>query len=232
MENYNNICDTLFDIYRISAKQCIRKVNDYISNEVLLSRREKFDYLFKVYSCGSLADAKKVDATSADKVLAKYYAGAFLRMTDFSETGYSLKEVKKFFSTYVFNAWTKGISNGRYKVAIEDKNGVIFATLKKGSKGLYKAEIRDVDDLVVTGSVFIAFLGSELEDEDRDKEFIADYLIREVSRYKDGKGTKVYVDTRKHNLKDTFLKDEKNILDSVEVKKESEKVVSFRVANM
>ena len=45
-------------------------------------------------------------------------------------------------------------------------------------------------------------------------------------------GTQALEVARKHNLKDTFLKDEKNVLDSVEVKKESEKVVSFRVANI
>lgn len=215
---------TLFELYRDSARENIRTVKKYLEKEVLLTRREIFDFLFKVYSVGNMMDATLVKASSLDKCLIRYYASAFLKLTEVMEEGYSMRSVKSFFNGCTRNAWLNGISNGRYHVSYSDKNGVIYVTLKKGRKGVYQAPIEDVDDMVSIGAVFVSYLASELEDEDKDKSFVADYLLKEIKRYEDGKGTKVYVDKRKHNLKDTLCWVETS-------KEEGSKIVSFKAVN-
>ena len=216
---------TLFETYRTSARENIRTVKKHLESEVLLTRRESLDFLFKVYTCGDVKDEKFVKVSKEDKNLIKFYSKFFIKLTDILDEGYTMKSVKKFFDSCAHAAWMSGVSNGRYKVTYSDKNGTIYVTLTKGKKGIFKAPIDDIDDMVSIGAVFVSYLGSELEDENRDREFIADYLLIELKRYEDGKGTMVYIDRRKHDLKDTLC--------GVRVDRdEASKILSFKVVNL
>lgn len=215
--------ESLYEIYRKSARADIEVVKGYIRSDVLLTRRESFDFLFKVYVAGDMSDVSCVGSSNIDRDTAKFYARYFLKLTDMLEEGYSSKSIRKFFDGCTRDAWWKGISNGRYTVSYDDMNGVIYVTLKKHGKGFYRAPISNKRDLKMVCAGYVSYLVAETEIE-KDRGFFSEYLINEVNRYVKGLGTVIYVDRRKHNLKDSLTKDEI-------VRNTDCKIVNFKASN-
>lgn len=213
----------LYDEYCEGIEKNITSVVNAVENGVVLTRREEFDFLFKTYVAGRRKESKMTNLSRCDKTLAKFYAKYFMKAIDWFDEPYTFQKVKKYVNSMLLDSYIGEISNGWYHAHYFDRDGVLFIRLMKGRRGLYEFKVECADDLVLASLALVSYIGSELEIEDSEKEFMSDYLFIEMRRLESRIPSRVYVDKRKHNLSDVIKK-------SVSKKsREAEKVVRFKV---
>lgn len=194
--------ETLLTTYMNSSKDCVKRVAMVSAGvEVVLTRREMFDHMFKLIVTGKKDKVGICDTLSrVDRTLAKFYASEFLKITEVIDGGkYSFSWVRKYLRDAQISAFMSGVADRKYKLSYRDENGVLYILVSHRGKALYEFKIDSFDICIKSCVAIVSFIASDLEMED-DKEFIEDYLYTETERYRAGKGTQVYIDTRKHNL--------------------------------
>ena len=191
-----------FEKYFDGLYSCLVEVSKARKQGVVLSRRCKFDYLFKKEL--AILTGRRNDTTlrykfvmnmkSIDYRIAKFYAESFYRVYEFMEEGYSNSELEDFIYEIVSVARRKGFFPQRLNVTCVDKNSKFYVVVKnnKGDKEQFivDSQLSMVECLLS----LVAFLGSLYEEDIADKKWLNKYLFKVMYDIRTEKQPRGYVE--------------------------------------
>lgn len=223
-----------FSSYEAGLKENIKVIRKAMESGVILSRKEKFDYLFKkqyAIRVGILRKEKFLDrvfkkASDYDYRIALLYAEVFENVKEIVSEGYEYAKICYLFDDVVELAKSYSISKGKYSIDISDKNNKFIVKMFNGSEECAKFKIRNMDDMVMSYIACTSLLVGSGEVTKSSKEWFSDYLFLQYKMVTIGEKANAYFERNRVlvNLED-FLKSDasKNL-----VEKKNEKIVAFR----
>lgn len=224
-----------FKEYEIGLKDNLRVVSMARKAGVILSRKERIDYMFKrQYAIsegytkeGKLLKSMLRHATDYDYRLAEYLAYVFSSVKAFEEDGFSFSNAELKFKHIVDLARSYSLCIGRYKILMSDKNGKFFAELYNKNKLCTKFKLGSVDDLCMSFIACASLLVGSGETSKNDREWVQDFLLKEYGKVKKGNRPEPYFDKGRVLINlEQYLKENKE----KELKvKEDRKIISFKV---
>ena len=230
---------TRFESYSNGAADNVVKAEAMLKKGIKTTYREGFDILFKAFVSGEnrLNLRKDLGLNSCERDLAKLYAKYFLKILDMHE-GYSFKQVKNCAHQLITDAWLGGLLFRKYKVNFEDRNGVLMATVKRGSKDKYEFQMHDEYEVAMFMITLVSLIGSDPADEE-DISFYRDYIYNEYEKLLHMEKPEIYTESMDYGLK-YMLKAEEIHAEAKESRKKAEaqkaektaksaKIIQYRV---
>lgn len=186
--------------YLKSLGKCIRQVRESLKEDAVLSDREYLDYQFKVELI-KVAKGKGIGFKNiisyikdTDCRVARMYACYFEEIVRIDEDGYSYSDVIDFFKRLFLESWVLGISNGRYIMQFEDKNGVLLMTMVRDGYSEAFFEVDSKETCIECLISILSFIGCDTIREQGLKDFYEEYLFQEYLRVINDEPAVVYVE--------------------------------------
>lgn len=216
-----------YKLYLSGLKNSIRYVNRAVKSGVTLSRRENFDFMFKK-SLAVAEGMRKPDSFLGSKIksfqnidysIARFMSDYLSEAMDYVEEGYSFKDLKYFFKCMISDINGLGIGEDRYRVFFDDVNNVMEVCIYC-HKYEYTVNVSGVDSFISNFSELVSVLVK------CDDEWIKEYLIKELTKIREGMVCKQYVEKEKviKDLRTYSLTDRKQKV----VVESSSNVIAFR----
>lgn len=215
-----------YENYLSSLKKNLVGVSRAINGGVSLSRLEYFDFLFKkelsivegLRGKRSLLSRVLNSISDSDYRLACFYAKGLSDIMKTIETGYSVKEVKKQFNSFIRIAESRYICSATTIVRIKDLNGKITIIIANENSEK-EFIISNIDDYIESALYILSLLGSYDEDDYGCKEWVRTYLYKEFNRILTGEEAEIFIEREsvakdlksymKQSIKDKSIKTEK-----------------------
>lgn len=220
--------------YLKNITNSVRLIEKALANGTQLSRREAFDFYFKrdLLILNKMHHKGMFDVfdrnLNEDRQLAHFYAVAFNRVIKVMKKGYSYKILEKLMKAAVSSAWYLGIIEYRYKLKIQDIDGIVNIRVVYGKQKIMNLKITGRESFVEAYVNLVSFLVCDLED-DVDYKFMWDYLHNELNNLRDRKKPEMYVEKEKvvKELRDFLAEEKARKAEKRDVNEEEGKIIQF-----
>lgn len=213
-----------YEIYLASLKKNIAEINRAVKSGVILSRLERFDYLFKkeLASIEGLINRRNLlnrvvnSMSDCDYRIADFCAKGFRDIMETAKTGYTVKGVSKQYKSYIKMAESRYICTDTVVAHVVDLNGKITVTIATDSFEEV-LHISNIEDYIKVSLRLISILISLEESDMGYKEWFSKYLFNEFSKVEEGVESEVFIERKPiaKDLKSYMVKDIKEKSQSV-----------------
>lgn len=192
-----------YETYLSSLKKNIVEVNRAVKGGVILSRLERFDYLFKkeLASIEGLINRRNLlnrvvnSMSDCDYRMADFCAKGFRDIMETVKTGYTVKGVVKQYKSYIKMAESRYICTDTVIAHVTDLNGKITVTIATDSFEEV-LHITSVEDYIKVSLRLLSILVSLEESDMGYREWFSHYLFNEFSKVEEGNPAEVFVEIK------------------------------------
>lgn len=194
--------------YLQDVRFSLSKVNKALNDGVILSRLERFDYIFKkllLEQEGKIVlpiKNKLLGIFDKDYAKAKFFAKSLSSIMKTYKKGYTVKGLEEQFKE--FSKGFHSLFGVDISVFVEDLNGVITVIMCENFKDIHIMDITGMDSYINTAIGVVSFLGAYKEKDEGYKNWFSNYLEKTVNIIKNNSEVTPFIErfTVRKNLND------------------------------